>query len=275
MIARNAQEYIAGAIESVLNQSYSDFELIIIDDGSTDETSQVVRSYSDSRIRFIESNHDYIANLNTGLRLCKGDYIARLDADDFYHTDKLKIQLKRMQQFPEVDICATFGSLVELGKPSKAMYDHCIYNRIYSPLQALLKKNFIIHSSVLLKRSFIEENQCEYSGKYPYCEDYALWFEIAKKGGQFYVEPQVLTGIVKHREQVTATKAAAMRVNSINLRINILRYLIESKGIAIELSWIDSIRDYIVLNNLDPEILFNFFNELLAPCFNGRGETIG
>ena len=89
----NGEKWIAEAIDSVLNQSYTDFELLILNDGSTDSTEQVILSYKDKRIKYVKRNHDFISALNDGLRMAQGKYIARMDADDVMHPDRLKIQV--------------------------------------------------------------------------------------------------------------------------------------------------------------------------------------
>lgn len=78
----NASLYLRECIDSILSQGYKNFELLIVDDGSTDNSSDIVRSYNDTRIRFIQNSHDYIGSLNLLLKEAKGTYIARMDADD-------------------------------------------------------------------------------------------------------------------------------------------------------------------------------------------------
>ena len=94
MPAYNSEKYIAEAIESILNQTFSDFEFIIINDGSTDKTAEIVNGYAraDKRIKFINNkkNQGLIAVLNQGLDLCRGEYIARMDSDDIAINDRLE-----------------------------------------------------------------------------------------------------------------------------------------------------------------------------------------
>lgn len=83
MPVRNGEQYIKEAIDSVLNQTLTDFEFLIIDDGSTDRTVEIIQGYTDKRIRLIRKEHQFIQNLNEGLELASGSYIARMDADDY------------------------------------------------------------------------------------------------------------------------------------------------------------------------------------------------
>ena len=98
------------SIESILNQTYGDFEFIIINDGSTNETEDVILSYKDKRIRYVknETNLKIIASLNKGLKLCRGKYIARLDADDYSAPLRLEHQVKYMEEHPNVGGLGTF-----------------------------------------------------------------------------------------------------------------------------------------------------------------------
>lgn len=119
MPAYNAEKYVAEAIESVLKQSFGDFEFIIVDDGSTDETLSIIRSYQDARIKLILSSHDFIASLNTGLNTVTSKYTARMDADDRMHIDRLKIQYSRLEESPQITVCsswmASFGEHIPPG----------------------------------------------------------------------------------------------------------------------------------------------------------------
>ncbi len=108
MPAYNAGPYICQAIDSVLAQSYGDFELLIINDGSTDNTEELINGYSDGRIRlYTQENKGVIEALNYGLQLARGRYIARFDADDVCYPDRLKIQYDYMQQHPA---CVLLGA---------------------------------------------------------------------------------------------------------------------------------------------------------------------
>lgn len=108
MPVRNGERYIKESIDSVLNQTLTDFEFLIIDDGSTDRTVEIIQGYTDKRIRLVRKEHQFIQNLNEGLELASGSYIARMDADDIMHTERLRIQLKRMKKNPDITVCGTY-----------------------------------------------------------------------------------------------------------------------------------------------------------------------
>ena len=109
MPAYNAEKYINEAIDSILAQTFTDFEFIIIDDGSTDSTCAIVESYSDSRIRFFKNEHNLgvAATLNRGLDLARGEYIARMDADDISLPTRFEKQAAYMDSHPDVVVCGT------------------------------------------------------------------------------------------------------------------------------------------------------------------------
>jgi len=114
MSVYNGERYLRGAIDSILNQTFSNFEFIIIDDGSTDSSADIVRNYIDSRIRFIQQKNEGLAvALNRGIELAKGKYIARMDADDISHPDRLRLQYDYMRNHNDVDILGGQAYLVD------------------------------------------------------------------------------------------------------------------------------------------------------------------
>src|SRR5438093_1473162 len=103
----NAAAWLGGAIDSLLGQSYRDFELLVIDDGSTDQTPSLLNTYKDDRIRVLRHEHNsgLIASLNHGIDVAKGKFIARMDADDVSHPRRLERQLAFLERHPEVGVC--------------------------------------------------------------------------------------------------------------------------------------------------------------------------
>ena len=111
--AYNAQDTIAESIDSILNQSFRDFELIVINDGSTDATEKVIAQYDDSRIRYFANpgNQGLIYTLNRGLELSQGKYIARMDADDISLPARFEKQVRILEEHPEIIVC---GPLIKV-----------------------------------------------------------------------------------------------------------------------------------------------------------------
>ena len=224
MPVRNGEKYIKESIDSILKQTFTDFELLIMDDGSTDRTVERIERYTDERIRLIRRKHNFIRNLNEGLELALGAYIARMDADDIMHTERLRIQLKRMKKNPNITVCGTWAKIFS-DKGYERNVFHFGHEIICEPVLELLKYNMLLHPSVMVKKEFLFNHHIKYQN-YPYVEDYKLWFDIAKAGGILFVEPQELMMLRRSDTQVTVTKKEEMFLGSIRLRKEILLYLL-------------------------------------------------
>ena len=181
MPAFNAEKYIAEAILSVLGQSYTDFELLIINDGSTDGTSTIVRQFTDSRIRLIELPRQGISvALNTGLKEAKGYYIARFDADDICLPERLQKQLEFLDKNPDyVLVGCEVEYITEAGEHlfnfQCSAYTHEDIMRqlyVYCPF---------IHSGVMFRKEMVLRAG-SYSPEAHNFEDYLLWIQLAKYG---------------------------------------------------------------------------------------------
>lgn len=224
MPVRNGEKYIKESIDSILKQTFTDFELLIMDDGSTDRTVERIERYTDERIRLIRRKHNFIRNLNEGLELALGAYIARMDADDIMYTERLRIQLKRMKKNPNITVCGTWAKIFS-DKGNERNVFHFGHEIICEPVLELLKYNMLLHPSVMVKKEFLFNHHIKYQN-YPYVEDYKLWFDIAKAGGILFVEPQELMMLRRSDTQVTVTKKEEMFLGSIRLRKEILLYLL-------------------------------------------------
>jgi len=175
----NCEKTIKQTLDSVLNQTFDDYELIIIDDCSKDESLNVINEYSNKfkDIKIIINNQNLgVANSrNIGFRIAKGDFVALLDSDDLWKQDKLAKQ-KLILENTGCDICCTSYNFIDAdSKNIKKTYkvpSHINYNM-------LLKENYIGCSSVVIKRSILINNYMKSNFSH---EDYALWLELARKG---------------------------------------------------------------------------------------------
>lgn len=165
----NTEEYLAEAIESVLNQTYGDFEFIIINDGSVDSSLEIIEDYmrQDGRIVCINKENGGVASaLNEGLRAAKGKYIVRMDSDDVSYPDRFEKLVSFMEKNSQVDICGSWA--LENGK--KIMKTPVnneeikLYMLFFSPF---------IHPTVIIRKSFLDKNKLEYNRVV--AEDYDLW----------------------------------------------------------------------------------------------------
>ena len=170
----NAAKYIGECIDSVLNQSFADFEFVIVDDGSTDQTVEIVKSYSDSRIRLVENEHDFINSLNTSIRLAEGKYIARMDSDDVMMPDRLLIQYNYMEHHPNIDLLG--GGFEYIG--NRQGYYRPVVNVNPITLEAMLENDVIAHSTVMIRRETFSKIPVLYEEAYKYAEGYKLWMTM-------------------------------------------------------------------------------------------------
>jgi len=119
MSVYNGEKYLREAIDSILNQTFTDFEFLIVNDGSTDRTAEILRSYDDPRIIIInnEKNIGLTKSLNIGLRMAKGEYIARMDADDVSMPERLQKQIELLNQKKNTGLVGTYYTIInEKGK---------------------------------------------------------------------------------------------------------------------------------------------------------------
>lgn len=176
----NCQEYVGTAIESLLNQTFSDFEVIIINDGSTDASSEVVTAYQDPRIRFFRhANQGLAATLNRAIGLASAPLLARQDQDDISMPDRLEKQVAYMQAHPECALLGTWAQIMEVNRLSDRFHRHPT-----DPGElryALLFNNPFVHSSVMLRKAVVEQlgGYCTDAERQP-PEDYELWSRIAR-----------------------------------------------------------------------------------------------
>lgn len=227
--AYNASAYLDEAIQSILQQSFTDFELLLLDDGSMDETLSIALSYHDPRIQVVSRPNGYVSTLNYGLSIAQGKYIARLDADDRMHPDRLRIQHAIMERDSTLSICASailrFGEEIKDELCSEVLHSGYVD---FLPL-ALLRGNFIYHPTVMLRRSFLQKHNLQYKEESPYAEDYHLWVDMALAGAKLYIDPRPLTHYRVHSEQISRLRAQEQAISSQRVQLELLDYLIRAK----------------------------------------------
>lgn len=226
MPAYNAEKHIGEALESILNQSLTDFECLVVDDGSTDSTPSIVRSYRDRRITLIENKHDFIRSLNLGLDAARGAYIARMDADDVMHPHRLQIQYATLEAEPALTVCGSWMACIGEEKPAGS-YAGSWSGLIKNPLLLFLKNCFLFHPTTLIRKAFLKEHRLQYEEGYPYAEDFKLWTEIAKQGGQFYIDNQRLLYYRMSESQLSSKRNQEQQQTSSRIIGELLDYLID------------------------------------------------
>lgn len=198
----NTAPYLKEAIESILSQTFGDFEFLIIDDASTDGSVGIVKSYSDPRIKLIEKprNTGYTNSLNMGLELARGEYIARMDSDDISLPARFAKQVAFMEAHPEVGACGTWvqtmGAFEQLWK--KAEHDWEIKIKLFT-------ETHLCHPSVMIRRSVLTRHQLRYDPAFEPAEDYDMWSNISKVSCLANL-PEALLHYRVHQSQVSGVR---------------------------------------------------------------------
>lgn len=198
----NGEKYLVEAIDSILKQTFGDFEFLIINDGSTDKSDEIIRSYNDSRIVYLQNdgNKGLVYTLNYGISQAKGEFVARMDADDISEPSRFQKQLEALKNNPEVGICGTWAKIIGSGKVFKV---ECEDEKIKG---LLLFLNQFIHPSVLFRKSILEKNQIHYEANDFPAEDYALWIRLAPFVKMMNI-PELLLNYRVHPNQISAASS--------------------------------------------------------------------
>ena len=175
----NQAEYLQEAIESVFSQTYKNTEIIIIDDGSTDNTLKVVNSFNDNKIIFIQQRNKGASSArNTGIKEANGEYIAFLDSDDLWLKDKLRKQIDFMRENQKVGLLGT--GCFQVIDTNKMIYKKIFPHKNEILQKDLIKYNPFIQSSVMVRKNVFNDIGL-YDEKFKESEDYDLWLRIAQK----------------------------------------------------------------------------------------------
>ncbi|WP_299254831.1 glycosyltransferase family 2 protein [uncultured Cytophaga sp.] len=173
----NGGEYLSAAIQSILNQSFGNFELIIVNDGSLDHTEEVISSFSDDRIVYVKNveNIGIVKSLNKALSIASSKYIARMDADDISYPQRLKVQYEYLELHSEIGVCGSFVNVKETGECIK--YPETHENIVFE----LLIQNVIAHPVVMIRKELLDNYKLQYDDKFYPAEDYKLWIDLITK----------------------------------------------------------------------------------------------
>jgi len=196
----NSAEHLRQAIESILNQSYSDFEFIIVDDASSDDSVSIIDGYakSDSRIEVLKNtkNLKLAYSLNKGIKQAKGEYIARMDSDDVAHLDRLQKQVEFMEARADVGVCGAWVSVYEL--------PNVVWKTAITPLAANCAAFFesCFHHPTVMMRKSVLDTYGSYDEKVEFAQDCHLWSRLAFDHGVKLVNlPEVLLKYRTHPEK--------------------------------------------------------------------------
>lgn len=226
MAVYNGEKYISEAIQSILNQTLSDFEFIIVNDGSKDRTEEIIRSYRDERIKIInnEKNLGLIGSLNKGLEIASGKYIARLDHDDIALPERFAIQYRFMEDHPNIDVVGSWTECIDNdGKYIKTSRNP---TKPIAIKYEFIFNNVMLHSSIFFRTEKVR-SYGGYSNEYIHSEDFEMYTRPQKELVCANV-PKVLFKLRIHCSSITGSEKTQPTVyaNAINIVYrNITKYI--------------------------------------------------
>ncbi|WP_426327162.1 glycosyltransferase family 2 protein [Pedobacter sp. R-06] len=230
MAAYNQADFIGKSIDSILTQSFSDFELVVVNDGSTDNTATIVESFNDNRIRLVhnDGNKGLVYTRNRLLTLAQGEYIAILDADDIAYPDRLKLQHNFLLANPEIALCGGHAAIID-------EHNHKTGGKLIVPVDNvdlfMLFGNPFVNSTTMFKTSvFIELNGYQ---NYSISEDFDLFIRMAEK----YKVTNLNEIFVDYRVHGNNTSTLNLDTRLANER-KIIRHLQERIGLPYNERWL-------------------------------------
>lgn len=204
--AYNCEKYIAEAVTSILTQVYDNFELIVVNDGSTDNTAAVLSSITDQRMRVLENpgNQGLIYSLNRAIDEAKGEFIARMDADDIATNDRIEKQVHWLLHHPQTAAVGCFIRLID--ETGAALPDWPLDRETATASairNAMPRENCLAHPTVMLRAAILKNYR--YRGEQKNIEDYDLWLRMLADGLVIDKIPQPLLYYREHQASVTST----------------------------------------------------------------------
>ncbi|MCE0812474.1 glycosyltransferase family 2 protein [Buttiauxella sp. S04-F03] len=262
----NAAGFVKESVQSIINQTYENLEIIIINDGSTDNSLEIVNDFNDSRIIVINNkvNMRLIKTLNLGLDICKGKYIARMDSDDISELQRIEKQVNYLETH---ESCVACGSLVKYfshdGKTKRFNFiapenDEKIRSKMYisSP---------ICHPAAMIRRCTIADNNLRFDENYPDAEDYHFWYVLSKFGKLHNIQ-EILLNYRLSKSQITQLHNKTQQESSEKIRALIFK---EDCGYSAELVNLskNQVDELLTVATIKPEILIYFLKKQTKVSF--------
>lgn len=190
--AYNAARFLKDTIDTVLRQSFTDYEIIVVDDGSTDATASVARSFGERVRYFHQQNRGASAARNEGIRRATGKYIAFLDSDDLWTPEKLAAQVGILEKNPEIGLVYSDWSLTQDTGPARASFLETVPGVSGRVFDELIQRGFVLTSTVLVRRGCLDDVGL-FDETLPVVEDYDLWLRIAYRWKIVLIKDRLVT----------------------------------------------------------------------------------
>ena len=202
--------YLKESIDSVLNQTYSNFEFIIIDDGSTDDSLEFIKSYDDPRIKLIvnEENIGLTKSLNEGFEVAQGEFITRMDSDDICYPERFEKQIEYIKGHPDTIVCGAWAKVI--GKDNVLRIEPWCCGSIEDMESYRINLLFsndptIIHPSVVFNHRLLLKYHIKYDDRYKYSQDYRMWVECSRYAN-IHILNEYLIKYRKHEKAISSYK---------------------------------------------------------------------
>lgn len=275
--AYNVEKYIDECISSVINQTYKNLEIVIVNDGSTDSTLLHLEKFKeiDRRVNIVNnpSNLGFVSSLNIGVNFCAGQYIARIDSDDIATSFWIEKIIESMENNPNIIAMGAYveiiveketgviGSQYNNGDIWKNPLDH------YSICEAMLFNNVMHNNTVIMRKKFFFVHNLRFNPDYLHAEDYKFWSDVSQIGEiANYPAPLVLYRLHSNQTSSIHNKAQTTIARKIR-RENITRFLMKN-NVELDITENISILNIYSLKNLGSEIFSKIFYEIYMSLDN-------
>lgn len=238
----NSEKYLQESLESILNQSYTNLDILIVDDGSTDRSIEIIKNYTDRRIRLIQNlkNMGIPFTRNVGLKEAKGKYIAIMDSDDISEKNRIERQVDYLEKNANIDAVASFYT--QFG----GRFQKRVKARFVSPEAIkimLLFYNPIANPSAMIRKQTLEEHQIRYKEQFFVAQDYQLWSQLTEIGS-ITIIPEFLLRYRFGHENITKTSNEQKKEKRDALIGKIHKDLIQFYGIDLNEDEIDTFNQF-------------------------------
>ncbi|RKD27580.1 Glycosyl transferase family 2 [Caminicella sporogenes DSM 14501] len=226
----NYEKFIHNAIDSILNQTFKDYEIIIVDDGSTDNTAEIIKKYNNEKISyFYKENRGPAAARNLGIKKAKGDYICFLDADDAFMPEKLEIQVDILDKNKNIGLVYTNFLYVKNNLSSTYYHYRCKnFSCHKNALQHLWYENYINTSTVMTVKEYLFKVGL-FNENYKYGEDFDLWMRLGKYY-EFFCVHKPLVKTRSHDNNLCKSLSCIEKLNYTKKIRNNIKKFYENQG---------------------------------------------